>query len=347
MAPLDPDSSSPTIENKLDASQSPYTMDALPTTAAPLPLQERSQSLSAKRPRNADDRLLIPPCTIPSDLAPVATFVDKAIGAPALTPYRSIVDCVKRRNDANLLHRLLIVFRVNGSTLHQLMTFPKQHAQLLHSIFRLDPFFVPSKMVDDEDFNKLVKSFELAYAHLHLCVAMVSANSTFLQPALNCLWKLLTTTKNANEDLTEGRVKCVHAALSTILRLVPKGATDLFPIMSSGFPFRIRPHLKEYSEHCLSVLEYAPTLEAQVLELLIDKALEMDVEIKIKSSGDVEIDDEKFVKPSDDDDAIFDLEMDDTALHQEMQSKKEESKSLAERRIDEMADKVRRSKCMP
>jgi hypothetical protein len=116
--------------------------------------------------------------------------------------------------------------------------------------------------------------------------------------------------------------------------------------MSSGFPFRIRPNLKEYSEHCLSVLEYAPTLESQVLELLIDKALEMDVEIKIKSCGDVEIDEEKFVKPNDDD-AIFDLEMDDMAQHQEKQPKKEESKSLAERRIDEMADKVRRSKEMP
>lgn len=342
MSPLDPDPAPrprSTMTNDLQALSS----------STPPPLQRRSSS-SAKRSRIQDARYLLRPCQTPDkeELAPIEAFVESAISSQNQS-YRSIIDCLRKRNDATMLHRLLIVLRTNGTTLHQLITFPKKHAELLHSIFRLDPFVVPPKMANDDAFNRIVETYALADAHLHFMVAIVSANSTFLHPALNALWKMLmssnsnhgstapTIQSQSDEILLEGKMQRLHAALATLLRLVPKGTTDLFPIVVSNFPFRAHANLVTYAKRCMALLEYAPTLEPQMLELLIDKALEIDVEIRIKDGGQVEIDEEKFIKPQDDDDAIFELELDD----QPTTSKDDQGKEGMEHKIDEMADKVR------
>ena len=318
------------------------------STSTPPPLQRRSSS-SAKRSRGQDVRYLLPPCQTPDkeELAPIETFVESALSSQNQT-YRSIIDCLRKRNDATMLHRLLIVLRTNGTTLHQLIAFPKQHAELLHTIFRLDPFVVPPKMANDDAFNRIVETYALADAHLHFMVAIVSANSTFLHPALNALWKLLMSNNSnkgdastihspTNEIFVEGKIQRLHAALATLLRLVPKGTTDLFPIVVSNFPFRAHANVVTYAKRCMALLEYAPTLEPQMLELLIDKALEIDVEIRIKDGGQVEIDEEKFIKPQDDDDAIFELELDDRPTKLSY----DQGKEGMEHKIDEMADKVR------
>ncbi|KAI2492782.1 RNA polymerase I specific transcription initiation factor RRN3 [Fragilaria crotonensis] len=88
-------------------------------------------------------------------------------------------------------------------------------------------------------------------------------------------------------------------------------------------------------------MDYAPTLEPQMLELLIDKALEIDVEIRIKDGGNVEIDEEKIVSQIDDE-AIFELELDGdvpqkaTAVNTEAPHQD----NLLDRTIDEMAEKL-------
>lgn len=337
MSPLDPEAATTPRPNKTNDHNIPQSLQPAATSTPP-PFYQRRSSYSAKRVRNQDDRFLLPPCKTPAkaELEPVETFVESAIASQQQQSYRSIIDCLRKRNDANMLYRLLIVLRTNGTTLHQLITFPKQHAQLLHTIFRLDPFVVPPKMANDEGFHQLVDSFALADAHLHFVVAIVSANSTFLQPALNALWKMLVVNSQTDEQKMEERSRRLHAALATLFRLVPKGTTDLFPIISSNFPFRTRGDLVDYAKTCFQVLEYAPTLEPQMLELLIDKALEIDVEIRIKDGGNVEIDEEKFVKP-DDDDAIFELELDD----EPKTPKRADPKQVVEQKIDEMADKVR------
>jgi RNA polymerase I-specific transcription initiation factor RRN3 len=124
----------------------------------------------------------------------------------------------------------------------------------------------------------------------------------------------------------------VHAALATMLRLCPKGNSDLFPILASNFPFRTKPTnvLVWYTKQCLVVLEYVPTLSAQVLELIVDKCLEMDVEIKINKNGQVSIENEVH----DAQEEMFELDLD------EPDSKEMEQQDVEEK-VDEMADKVR------
>ena len=117
-----------------------------------------------------------------------------------------------------------------------------------------------------------------------------------------------------------------------MLRLCPKGNSDLFPILASNFPFRTKPAniLVWYTKQCLTVLDYVPTLSAQVLELIVDKCLEMDVEIKIHKDGQVSIDKEVH----DAEDEMFELDLDEPDT-QKME------KEDTEEKVDEMADKVR------
>jgi len=102
--------------------------------------------------------------------------------------------------------------------------------------------------------------------------------------------------------------------------------------MSSNAPFRTRPEseLVWYYAQCLEVLKYHPAIRPQVLELLVDKCLEMDVEIKITDVGEAKIDEEK----EDDDDDIFELELDEPG------PSKEDDEGNLTATVDEMANKL-------
>jgi RNA polymerase I-specific transcription initiation factor RRN3 len=79
--------------------------------------------------------------------------------------------------------------------------------------------------------------------------------------------------------------------LYNILRLVPKSTSDVFPVIAAKFPFWTRnaEDLVWYTTQTIKVLEYIPSLRQKIFELLIDKCLEIDVNIFIKDNGDVVI----------------------------------------------------------
>lgn len=139
------------------------------------------------------------------------------------------------------------------------------------------------------------------------------------------LWKLLIVLPTS-EGPPEPRVQRLHATLAAMTRLVPKGRTEIFPIMSANFPFRTNPEktLIWCYRQCFTVVDYVPSICNQVLQFVIDKCLEMDVEIKIHDGGEVTLDD----KGEDED--IFVLELENT-------TPKAHKGDLT---VDEMADKV-------
>jgi RNA polymerase I-specific transcription initiation factor RRN3 len=106
---------------------------------------------------------------------------------------------------------------------------------------------------------------------------------------------------------------------------------ELFPIMSSNSPFRMKPgpELVWYYRQCLEVVQYLPSVRGHVLELIVDKSLEMDVEIKINDGGQAMIDDEKDEKDED----IFQLDLDD-----KVDAKK--PLVVGDVTVNEMADKL-------
>jgi RNA polymerase I-specific transcription initiation factor RRN3 len=83
--------------------------------------------------------------------------------------------------------------------------------------------------------------------------------------------------------------------LCTMMRLVPKARSELFPIIAARFPFwkAEKRILKWYCLQSFRILDYLPAIRKTLLELVIDKCLEIDVNIKIKNNGEVSIEEEQ------------------------------------------------------
>ena len=109
--------------------------------------------------------------------------------------------------------------------------------------------------------------------------------------------------------------------LATVMRLCPKTRSDLFSVVSSNSPFwtRSKEELTLYYRECFTVLQYLPSIRRQVLELAIDKCLEIDVNIKIMDSGEVVLDDDS---QGDQDEGVFEIDMDTPELSEDQVKKK-------------------------
>ena len=82
--------------------------------------------------------------------------------------------------------------------------------------------------------------------------------------------------------------------LFTLMRICPKARTEFFPVLASKFPFWTlkTESISWYCMQCFKVVEYLPSIRKKLLEIIVDKCLEMDVNIKIKDNGEVHIEDE-------------------------------------------------------
>ena len=240
--------------------------------------------------------------------------------------YKAILDLLRKSDDPVTLKKVILALRTSGegTTMGKIISNSKRHSHLLHLIFRLDPFSVDNA-VETADVNSDEKAekdnlqcdWSVADAYLNLIVALVSANSVFLTPAVNALWRFISSTdaitsedrqlvqfmeeKNSNEEnkrieeIQFQRNSRLHGTLSKILHLVPKGNSEIFPVVASSFPFKLAPLRVQacYVKQCFIVLNYVPTIRQNILELCIDKCLEIDVEIRIAQDGKVRIDESK------------------------------------------------------
>jgi len=292
-------------------------------------------------------RFELPPFETPprEELKQIIEFIEPSVKDPSSLSYRSIIECVRVRDDAMMFYRLLIVMRINGPILHELTTSPKKHGQLLHAIFRLDPMIIPIRLQGNEAYGSLVESYKLTDAYFHLVIAIITSNSTFLIPGLTAFWKLIVFHSSKMEiqgeiikdSIKTKRLAYVHAAIAHVLRLVPTATVELQSIIASNFPFRSAANIANYVQQALLVVQrYAPLLESEILGLVVDKALEMDVEIKIKDDGDVEIDHEKINRQSED--GIFEMDLENSA--ETPLAEKEATKEATERKIDDMAERL-------
>lgn len=87
------------------------------------------------------------------------------------------------------------------------------------------------------------------------------------------------------------RYQRLHGMLYTMFQLFPKARADFFTLVASKFP-HIKCDRAQLTHYCLQsfkVLKYLPTMRKQLLEIVIDKCLEIDVNIKINANGEVSI----------------------------------------------------------
>jgi len=309
----------------------------------------------------------MPQCTHPEGFAPVENYVynsvltrnkdqleskngSKGSGNASNSDksnrgYRALLDIIRKRDDPVMLHKVLLALG-SGATLGLITSNPSFHAHLTHLIMRLDPFTAPPCLTKTDQSNATIQQlskfeasmkcfddYRIADAHLRLCVAVVSANSTFLLPVLEMLVKFLCQEVDAPQE----RILRIHATLYTTLYLVPKGNQLLPPILSKLFPFKLatRKVIIWYVKQLITMLDYVPTILGDVLQICIEKCLIMDVEIKIHDGGGVSIEED-----SDDENHIFEMDVSDENRHKKAVQNEEDDERKPEVRVDEMADKL-------
>ena len=187
---------------------------------------------------------------------------------------------------------------------------------------------VPTLVSNPQEYQALVRSM-LSYdgragglgvlkRFRSLAIALVGANSTFFIPAVKALCRSLRLDQSELGDESpsslykrSARFALAHEGIRHCLALTPSGAEQLGNILEESFPHRYLPGkmLQAYTDQVLQVCSYAPTLQGRLLELLLDKCLEIDVEIKISDSGHVGIEENEDAIL----DGIFDADGGDAA----------------------------------
>ena len=297
---------------------------------------------------------------------------------------RAIYTMLRTREDPQMLYKILLALRTagHGNVLRLLASDSKDADSLLQLVFELDPFIPPESLVQsilkeiqEKSVGSLASreksrlppspamidpkvlerdtrlqpflSYQIADSHLHLLVALVSANGVYATPVVSALWRMAT---KGLSDCPMERITRLHAALSTTMRLCPKARSELFPVMASNFPFKLMPSPQQmwYAHQCLAVVKYMPQMHKDVIELLIDRCLEIDVEIKIEEGGHVKIE-ESESKDADvvvDDADIFGIDL-STPSDPQKSDKKKEPLECGEKTVDDMADKVTSESVQP
>jgi hypothetical protein len=202
-----------TIDFPQDGSES-TTKDAVSH-----PLHKLPTSIETTVPVEQDDalRFILTKCQLPprKEFEPVETFVANAVSEQhqlnsdnvPIKSYKGIIDAIRFKNDPVMLQRLLLALRTagNGSTLQFLASSSSKHARLIHNIVRLNPFDTPTPTTtvsaDQGTQQSPSVNYDLADAHLHLMMALVSANSVFLVPTMTSLWKILTSQQDASVEM--------------------------------------------------------------------------------------------------------------------------------------------------
>ncbi|CAM9172306.1 unnamed protein product [Choristocarpus tenellus] len=123
------------------------------------------------------------------------------------------------------------------------------------------------------------------------------------------------------------RQEHVHRAMRSSLSLVPSGCSKLFGMLKSHYPHRRvgAEALSDFARQALRMTQYAPLMEINVVKLIVERSLEIDVEIKIMDTGEAVVDDEE------EEGALF--TMDDLVYGTPKKDKPKDE-------VDEMAEKL-------
>lgn len=139
---------------------------------------------------------------------------------------------------------------------------------------------------------------------VNLIYHMVTANALLLLPSLQLLVKSLQYRDNFTSEeslpvdsfntfLTRPNdlYSLVHRTIRCLTSICPSGQSSLFPILSTNFPYKMDPisDHHNYTTHLLVICQYLPLQQFTILELIISKCVEIDVEIHIEDTGEVKL----------------------------------------------------------
>lgn len=201
MGPLSPMSQPIALSEKPASNTTGSVVNAM-TPSHPI------DDIGEKKEEQRVDGYVLPKCDLPSpsELEPIETFVSNAIQSQhdenadptCVQGYRAIADYLRRPEDPAMLRMIIIALRTagKGSTLYQ-MTSSHKHAMLTHLIFKFNSFEIPRKLKEaDEEVLTPFRDYSMADAHFQLILALISAKSVNVVPAMTSIWKMLVFSRN-------------------------------------------------------------------------------------------------------------------------------------------------------
>ncbi len=221
------------------------------------------------------------------NLGPVIHFLQSALKNREegdIRHYKLLVQQIACKRDQDTL---LMVYLGLAQCVELLCERPESYKELVLVLFRFD-WDQPRPIID---------------AYHKLLSQLVSANSTYVLPALHSIVRVLVPEDGGKFDAYEKIQPYAHRSLSAVLSLAPSGISKLFSVLSRQYPHkRLPPVVQEgYCRQLLSVAAYVPVIEPRVLRLIVQRALEIDVEIKITDAGDA-------VRDMTSGDGVFDMD---------------------------------------
>ncbi|KAJ3035098.1 hypothetical protein HDV00_004320 [Rhizophlyctis rosea] len=122
-------------------------------------------------------------------------------------------------------------------------------------------------------------TFVRAYAHL--MENLVSAHAFYVAPVAKMLVEKLRWDSGASSSPLL-RFERAHTMLRNILRLIPSGPSFILQLLTENFPHKredLAAHI-HYVRNIFQIIDYAPVLRNKILALVIDRVMDIDVDIQ-------------------------------------------------------------------
>ncbi|KAH7105304.1 RNA polymerase I-specific transcription initiation factor RRN3 [Auriculariales sp. MPI-PUGE-AT-0066] len=250
-----------------------------PNAAPPLSKPSRSSTSAA----SAESVLLLRPIATNSRIKQhknlYIVFVNNALEQKARgnsEPYEELVTQFSTKaveNGTTSTHQLRQW--LNALT-HVVSQLDRQHVALVEAIVTL-----PWHTMDDS----LVKTYKNSIGIL------VSARPEYLQTVLARIVQSLThqaglKAKTADgKKLTRGTMfDRIHSLLQELFDLIPTLPSTLYPLLVQYFPHKRESRFTQllYIRNLLRIIDYCPEVAEDVLSTIIDRAIQIDVEVQIE-----------------------------------------------------------------
>lgn len=166
----------------------------------------------------------------------------------------------------------------------------------------------------------------MATAFVDFLCHLVSANGNLVEPCIRVLVTRLLPPQDPAEQLADGLDDCVHGALEQVLRIFPASSSCLAAVLRENFPHKrhsSQVHVT-FLRNMLRILDDSPGLYEHLLTCIVDKCIQLDVDIKLYDRGvgeededdDDDDDEDEGEEAGEDDGHLEPFEMDEEVADQ-------------------------------
>jgi hypothetical protein len=178
--------------------------------------------------------------------------------------YYEVVEAVREPNEPGLCQ----LFGALSQIVMVLAQSPEETEELVDAIFKYE--FLSGENANSA-FTKLI---------LHL----ISSNSIYVLPSFQNLLRHLKVPDGEVDAACLVRFELIHKTIEQMLKIVPTGSSNIFVALSKCYPHKrhaVAVH-ELFVKQLLRIADYAPMLKSRILGLIVEKLVDLDVEIKLE-----------------------------------------------------------------